>query len=68
MLTWIDAKITVLMVLPPFHTVTIDTQMIEDTAAQYQSANAEACRENVRCRGSRSTSGQRCMRGGPCRA
>jgi nucleotide-binding universal stress UspA family protein len=32
----IGAKITVLTVLPPFHTFTTDTQMIEDTPAQYQ--------------------------------
>ena len=30
----IGAKVTVL--LPPFHTITIDTQMIEDTPAQYK--------------------------------
>ena len=32
----ISAKVTVLTVLPPFHTLTIDTQMIEDTPAQYK--------------------------------
>lgn len=32
----IGAKITVLTVLPPFHMVTTDTQMIEDTPAQYK--------------------------------
>jgi len=32
----IGAKITALTVLPPFHMVTIDAQMIEDTAAQYK--------------------------------
>jgi len=32
----IDAKITALTVVPPFHTFTIDTQMIEDTPAQYR--------------------------------
>jgi len=31
----ISAKITALTVLPPFHTFTTDTQMIEDTPAQY---------------------------------
>jgi nucleotide-binding universal stress UspA family protein len=31
----IGAKATVLTVLPPFHTFTIDTQMIEDTPVQY---------------------------------
>jgi nucleotide-binding universal stress UspA family protein len=32
----IGAKATALTVLPPFHTLTTDTQMIEDTAAQYK--------------------------------
>jgi Universal stress protein family len=32
----IGAKVTVLTVLPPFHTITTDTQMIEDTPAQYK--------------------------------
>ena len=32
----IGAKVTVLTVLPPFHTFTTDTQMIEDTPGQYQ--------------------------------
>ena len=32
----IGAKITVLTVLTPFHTFTTDTQMIEDTPAEYK--------------------------------
>jgi nucleotide-binding universal stress UspA family protein len=32
----IGAKVTVLTVLPPFHVFTTDTQMIEDTPAQYR--------------------------------
>ena len=32
----IGAKATVLTVLPPFHTLATDTQMIEDTPAQYK--------------------------------
>jgi nucleotide-binding universal stress UspA family protein len=32
----IGAKVTGLTVLPPFHTFTTDTQMIEDTPAQYK--------------------------------
>jgi len=32
----IGAKVTVLTVLPDFHTFTADTQMIEDTPAQYK--------------------------------
>ena len=31
----IGAKITVLTVLPPFHTFTTDTQMIEDTVPRW---------------------------------
>ena len=32
----IGAKVTALTVLPPFHMFTTDTQMIEDTPAQYR--------------------------------
>ena len=32
----IGAKVTVLTVLPPFHTLTTDAQMIEDTPAEYK--------------------------------
>ena len=32
----IGAKVTVLTVLLPFHTLTTDTQMLEDTPAQYK--------------------------------
>jgi nucleotide-binding universal stress UspA family protein len=32
----ISAKVTVLTVLPPFHTLTTDTRMIEDTPAQFK--------------------------------
>jgi nucleotide-binding universal stress UspA family protein len=32
----IDAKMTALTVLPPFHVLTTDTQMIEDTPARYK--------------------------------
>ena len=32
----IGAKVTVLTVSPPFHVFTTDTQMIEDTPAQYK--------------------------------
>ena len=32
----IGAKITVLTVLPPFHVLTTDTQMLEDTPTSYQ--------------------------------
>jgi nucleotide-binding universal stress UspA family protein len=33
---WIGAKVTALTVLPPFHVFTTDTQMLEDTPAQYK--------------------------------
>ena len=32
----LDSRVTVLTVLPPFHVLTTDTQMIEDTPAQYK--------------------------------
>ncbi len=32
----VGAKVTALTVLPPFHTITTDTQMIEDTPASYR--------------------------------
>ena len=32
----LDAKVIALTVLPPFHTFTTDTQMIEDTPARYK--------------------------------
>ena len=38
---WIGAKITVLTVLPPFRMFTTDTQMIEDTPAQYKARMQE---------------------------
>jgi nucleotide-binding universal stress UspA family protein len=37
----IGAKAAVLTVLPPFHTITTDTQMIEDTPASYQARMRE---------------------------
>jgi nucleotide-binding universal stress UspA family protein len=33
---WIGARATALTVLPPFHVFTTDTQMLEDTPAQYK--------------------------------
>ena len=46
----IGAKATSLTVLPPFHTLTTDPQMIEDTPNSIQSAHAKACRKNSWCR------------------
>jgi len=37
----IGAKATVVTVVPPFHTFTTDTQMIEDTPAQYKARAQE---------------------------
>jgi len=37
----IGAKATVLTVSPPFHTFTTDTQMVEDTPAQYKARMQE---------------------------
>ena len=37
----IGAKATLLTVLPPFHTFTINTQMIEDTPAEYEARMKE---------------------------
>jgi len=37
----IGAKVTVLTVVPPFHTFTTDTQMIEDTPARYKASMQE---------------------------
>ena len=58
----IGAKITVLTVLPPFHTFTTDTQMIEDTPARYQARMHETCRENPWRRRAGRASGRRRMR------
>ena len=37
----VGAKVTVMTVLQPFHTLTTDTQMIEDTPAQYKARMKE---------------------------
>jgi nucleotide-binding universal stress UspA family protein len=42
----IGAKVTALTVIPPFHTFTTDTQMIEDTPAQYK-ARMQAHAEKI---------------------
>lgn len=43
----IGAKATVLTVLPPFHVFTTDTQMLEDTPAQYQTRTREHAEETL---------------------
>ena len=43
----IGAKVTVLTVLPPFHTFTTDTQMIEDTPAQYKAPSPTPRRQRA---------------------
>ncbi len=42
------AKVTVLTVLPPFHTITADPQMIEDTPAQYKARAKEHSEKTLR--------------------
>jgi hypothetical protein len=37
----LGVKVTVLTVVQPFHTVTTDTQMIEDTPARYEARMRE---------------------------
>ena len=41
----IGANVTALTVIPPFHTFTTDTQMIEDTPAQYKTRSQEHAEE-----------------------
>ena len=65
---WIGAKVTVLTVLPPFHVFTTDTQMIEDTPAQYQARMQEHAEKTLGAVARRGASGRRRMRDGPCRA
>ena len=43
----IGAKTTVLTVLPPFHTFTTDTQMIEDTPAQFKARIQKQAEETL---------------------
>ena len=40
----VGAKVSVMTVLQPFHTLTTDTQMIEDTPDAIQSTHESACR------------------------
>jgi len=61
---WVGAKVTVLTVLPPFHVLTTDTQMLEDTPAQYSGA----CPEDSWRRRPGSANIRRRLRDGPCRA
>ena len=62
----IGAKVTVLTVLPPFHIITTDTQMIEDTPAEYKARMQKHADKILwRCR---SASSRRRMRDGPGRA
>ncbi len=63
----IGAKVTALTVLPPFHTFTTDTQMIEDTPAQYK-IRVHDRRKDSRRRPPRCASGRRRVRDGSGRA
>jgi nucleotide-binding universal stress UspA family protein len=43
----IGTKVTALTVLPPFHTLTTDTPMIEDTPAQYKARMREQAEKTL---------------------
>jgi nucleotide-binding universal stress UspA family protein len=43
----ISAKVTALTVLPPFHMFTTDTQMLEDTPAQYKTRMQENAKKTL---------------------
>ena len=43
----LGAKVTVLTVLPPFHTFTTDTQMIEDTPVRYKARMQEQAEKTL---------------------
>jgi nucleotide-binding universal stress UspA family protein len=43
----IGAKATVLTVLPPFHVLTTDTQMLEDTPAEYKARMHEHAKKTL---------------------
>ena len=64
----IGAKVTALTVLPPFRTFTTDTQMIEDTPAQYKARMHEHAEKTLGAVVRSSASGGRRMRDGPGRA
>ena len=55
----VGAKVTGMTVLQPFHTLTTDTQMIEDTPAQYKARMKEHADKNSWRRRRRSTSSGR---------
>ena len=64
----IGAKAAVLTVLPPFHTLTIDARMIEDTPAQYK-ARMHKQAEKILSAVARCGAGSGCrLRDGPGRA
>ena len=64
----IGAKVTVVTALPPFHTLTTDTQMIEDTPAQYKARMQKQAGENPWRRHQRRAGSGRPMRDRPGRA
>ena len=43
----LGAKVTALTVMPPFHTFTTDTQMIEDTPVQYKARMQKYAEETL---------------------
>ena len=64
----VGAKVTGMTVSQPFHTLTTDTQMIEDTPAQYKARMKEHADKNSWRRRRRSTSSGRRIRYSLCRA
>ena len=56
----IGAKITVLTVLPPFHVFTTDTQMIEDTPAQYKARMQKHAEKTLGAVATRQAAGVAC--------
>jgi nucleotide-binding universal stress UspA family protein len=62
----IGAKVTVLTVLQPFHTFTTDTQMIEDTPAQYRTRMQHA-EESLGAVAAAAQAAGVCVRDGPGR-
>jgi nucleotide-binding universal stress UspA family protein len=42
----IGARVTALTVLPPFHVLTTNPQMLEDTPAQYKERMQDSCQGN----------------------
>ena len=61
----IGAQVTVLTVLLPFHVFTTDSQMLEDTLAQYNARMRKRAETTSWRRRHRSASSRRCVRDDP---